>query len=371
MEYVPGGNLASQNRRQRLTDKELAHLLVQALEALEYLHQRKITHRDIKPENILVEERDPNFNIKLADFGLAKNDSPLVTRCGTSLYAAPEIWDRRGYTSAVDIWSLAVVVLTLTIQLPPWHHYVAWAVTVNRVAKQQVKSFPENQRFHLLQKMLELDYWNRPTTRSCLSDALDLECAYLENLLPGLQKPIAQQTALSSVGCVQPLGTILDGYDQESLISIENSNNELSTIVICGPGENDSVVNTVVSRITAEHESLPSSKGSKSDTRYHDNSVAETDGPDEVPSSNKHQMALFLDLEDLLTTSKDRAHRLELLQQIPTEGSSTILGKSLGELSYVDVPQLHNHLSLKRLRSAAPSPGSFSSTNRRPKRPYV
>ncbi|KAF2185941.1 kinase-like protein, partial [Zopfia rhizophila CBS 207.26] len=55
--------------------------------ALDYLHSRKIVHRDLKPENIL----PANFCFKIADFGLAKDDSFLKTRCGTQLYTAPEI----------------------------------------------------------------------------------------------------------------------------------------------------------------------------------------------------------------------------------------------------------------------------------------
>jgi serine/threonine protein kinase len=38
--------------------------------ALYYLHAHNITHRDIKSHNFLI---DNNYNIKLCDFGLAKN----------------------------------------------------------------------------------------------------------------------------------------------------------------------------------------------------------------------------------------------------------------------------------------------------------
>ncbi|KAF2192914.1 Pkinase-domain-containing protein, partial [Zopfia rhizophila CBS 207.26] len=107
IKYLPLGNLAEQGG---ISDWETITLLCQGLNALDYLHSRKIVHRDLKPENILIQCREPaNFCIKIADFGLAKDDSFLKTCCGTRLYAAPEIWENRPYTAKVDIWSLGVI----------------------------------------------------------------------------------------------------------------------------------------------------------------------------------------------------------------------------------------------------------------------
>ena len=116
MEYLPLGNLASQDF---ITEEETLKILCQGLQALKYLHSHSppLAHRDIKPENILVQSRIP-FVIKLVDFGLAKNDSSLITFCGSNEYAAPEIWERHHYTAMVDIWSLGVVVLQYGYRLP-------------------------------------------------------------------------------------------------------------------------------------------------------------------------------------------------------------------------------------------------------------
>jgi serine/threonine protein kinase len=67
-----------------------------------------MVHRDIKPSNILIKSRDP-LHIKLADFGLANIGWELNTACGTLQYVAPEIYSGK-YDSAVDIWSLGVVI---------------------------------------------------------------------------------------------------------------------------------------------------------------------------------------------------------------------------------------------------------------------
>ena len=122
-EYLPFGNLEDQHRNSSFPLNEAAVLLCQALEGLIYLHSEGISHRDIKPRNILVRSRPP-FSIKLADFGLARmseNGSLLQTFCGIRLYAAPEVW-QPSYTSAVDIWSLGVVIYRFVHGLPTVEH---------------------------------------------------------------------------------------------------------------------------------------------------------------------------------------------------------------------------------------------------------
>jgi serine/threonine protein kinase len=117
LEYVPLGNL---ERLLPITDQETLAVLRQSLDALTSVHEVDIVHRDVKPENILVHSRDP-MHIKLSDFGLSKATANLETFCGTHIYAAPEIYDRPRvayYTSAIDIWSLGVVIILCALGLP-------------------------------------------------------------------------------------------------------------------------------------------------------------------------------------------------------------------------------------------------------------
>ncbi|KAI5923471.1 kinase-like domain-containing protein [Camillea tinctor] len=122
LEFMPLGNLHKQNAEMGILPGECCQINYQCLSGLKYLHDQGIAHRDIKPENILVQNRHNEglaefLWVKLSDFGLSKAGS-LKTFCGTCDYMPPEIYRRRRYTNAVDIWSLGVVVLEYYAKLP-------------------------------------------------------------------------------------------------------------------------------------------------------------------------------------------------------------------------------------------------------------
>lgn len=87
-EYVNGGEIFYhlQNRK-RFSEDCVKFFAAQLFLVLNYLHENSIIYRDLKPENILL---DRNGNIKLIDFGLAKDkfnsEKLLKTICGTSEY---------------------------------------------------------------------------------------------------------------------------------------------------------------------------------------------------------------------------------------------------------------------------------------------
>lgn len=93
-------------------------LLIQALEALAYLHRRGILHHDLKPANILVLNR----HLRLLDFGLAMLTSQQREHglSGTLQYLAPEVLDGAPYTAAADLYSLGIVAYELLIGRHPF-----------------------------------------------------------------------------------------------------------------------------------------------------------------------------------------------------------------------------------------------------------
>lgn len=120
MEYLPLGSLHHQHHKIPLIESEVVDLLFQGLTVLEHLHSRGVTYRDLKPENILVEDRSP-LRVQFADFGLANDQPHPKTFCGSEQYSAPEVFIGGEYTTAVDIWSLGVIVLEYVYKLPMQH----------------------------------------------------------------------------------------------------------------------------------------------------------------------------------------------------------------------------------------------------------
>ena len=73
MELCTGGELFDQlASKGRYTEAEAAKIMKCLLHAVAHLHSLEIAHRDLKPENIMLSTPDPDAEIKIIDFGLAK-----------------------------------------------------------------------------------------------------------------------------------------------------------------------------------------------------------------------------------------------------------------------------------------------------------
>mmetsp|Transcript_44023 Transcript_44023/g.65288 ORF Transcript_44023/g.65288 Transcript_44023/m.65288 type:complete len:1102 (-) Transcript_44023:68-3373(-) len=118
MELMRGGELFDRIIEKRtFTEKEARDVTVCMLEALQYMHQKRVVHRDLKPENLLLPSKRDDTNIKLADFGFAKripSQNGCRTLCGTPGYLAPEILERwPSYDTKCDLWSVGVILFLL------------------------------------------------------------------------------------------------------------------------------------------------------------------------------------------------------------------------------------------------------------------
>jgi len=89
------------------------------LEALDYMHKKKILYRDLKPENVLI---DSDGYCVIIDLGFAKVvPSKTYTLCGTPLYIAPEVILQRGHNKGADLWSFAVLTYELIVGKTPFY----------------------------------------------------------------------------------------------------------------------------------------------------------------------------------------------------------------------------------------------------------
>jgi len=92
--------------------------------AIEYLHAQSIIYRDLKPENIMIDDKG---YMKLIDMGTAKflkskqgGGNRTFTIIGTPHYMAPEIITGKGYTPAVDLWSIGVCLYEFMCGMVPF-----------------------------------------------------------------------------------------------------------------------------------------------------------------------------------------------------------------------------------------------------------
>jgi serine/threonine protein kinase len=90
LEYMVGGDLHSEIRRNPPDRVRMLSYLEQVCSALEHAHGLGVIHRDIKPQNILLTE--DRKVAKLTDFGVARRSALLapITRVGSDIYAPPE-----------------------------------------------------------------------------------------------------------------------------------------------------------------------------------------------------------------------------------------------------------------------------------------
>jgi len=123
MEYVPGGDLfeviSERSSEETFSERDVAHVILQVLQGIDYLHSRNIVHRDIKPENILCVDKNFPLTVKLTDFGFSNIMTPgdeeqkLSTLVGTPFYTAPEILFNKGHGPPVDLYACGVVCYAL------------------------------------------------------------------------------------------------------------------------------------------------------------------------------------------------------------------------------------------------------------------
>lgn len=104
-------------------------IALRLLLALQHLHERGIAHRDLKPENIMIADPADDTDVRIVDFGGAKqmSGSGMRTYVGSLQYMAPEVMRRKGsvmrqgrYDQSCDMWSLGIIVYVIISGYTPF-----------------------------------------------------------------------------------------------------------------------------------------------------------------------------------------------------------------------------------------------------------
>uniref|UniRef100_A0A452SFK9 non-specific serine/threonine protein kinase n=1 Tax=Ursus americanus TaxID=9643 RepID=A0A452SFK9_URSAM len=142
IEFCPGGAVDAimLELDRGLTEPQIQVVCRQMLEALHFLHGKKIIHRDLKAGNVLMTLEG---DIRLADFGVsAKNLKTLQKRdsfIGTPYWMAPEVvmcetMKDTPYDYKADIWSLGITLIEMA-QIEPPHHELNPMRVLLKIAK--------------------------------------------------------------------------------------------------------------------------------------------------------------------------------------------------------------------------------------------
>jgi len=139
MEYCEGDLFHYMKSMQKgIEEHILKDFLVQITNGLQCLNDKGIVHRDLKPHNILTKINGEKITLKIADFGLARiiqENDMANTMCGSPIYMAPEVLLHGPYTSAVDMWSLGVIIYEILVQKTPFSAAKTQGDLINEIKK--------------------------------------------------------------------------------------------------------------------------------------------------------------------------------------------------------------------------------------------
>ncbi len=173
-------------KKNYLSETFVNYLAKQILDALNYMHRKKIYHMDIKKGNIVL---DTELNIKIIDFSstvCCQNYQPnelfVFPMLGTGRYMPPEMMNKTQleikYGSKMDIYSFGVTLYNLAFGCYPYglddiqgNDYEKLTEQLNKAKLEFPKDIEISKPFeNFLRKVLEKDYLKRYDTREALED---------------------------------------------------------------------------------------------------------------------------------------------------------------------------------------------------------
>ena len=186
MEYLDAGSLRDYVRKQgALSEQEALAIMVPIMQAVEYLHQHKMSHLDVKPDNVMLKE-DPETGETipvLIDFGLSKhydkNGKPTSTVrvSGFSDGYAP-VEQYTGiyfFTPQADVYALAATLYYALVGKDP---VIASEQTEEKILKNLPKGISDSVKKTILSSMKMQKEERCPSVSIILAD---LSASSVEN----------------------------------------------------------------------------------------------------------------------------------------------------------------------------------------------
>jgi len=135
MRYLDAGTLSERIRAGQIPFAEIARIIAQVGDGLDYAHKKGVIHRDVKPSNIMLAQ---NGDVYITDFGISKlvegtaqfTGSGIV---GTPDYVSPEQALGQPIDYRSDIYSLGIVLYQMATGDVPFHAETPMAVIIKHI----------------------------------------------------------------------------------------------------------------------------------------------------------------------------------------------------------------------------------------------
>lgn len=201
MRYLDAGTLADRLTQGPLPIPEIARVLRQVAEGLDYAHKRGVIHRDIKPSNIML---DSAGDVYLTDFGISKLVEGTSSFTGSAIVGTPDYMSpEQGLGEVIDhrtdIYSMGVVLYQMALGRVPFEAETPMAVVIKHINEPLPlphlvnPSIPE-QVERVILKSLAKDRNARFQTGAELADALE-KAASGQGNLPEIPQPARRSVA--------------------------------------------------------------------------------------------------------------------------------------------------------------------------------
>lgn len=209
MNFYEMGDLAKviktkRNKNEKFDEMVLKKWLGQMLEALVFVHNKRVIHRDLKPSNIFMTK---NLSISIGDFGVATVMGDARTRTRTTVgsmnWMAPEVMERP-YDERSDVWSFGCILLELAtcgvldaqevsqVLFDIKQNPQCLEDTLNRMSDNSYSP----QLAQLIRDMLRRNFQQRPTAQDLVAYPYVKECLLLN---PGSELVKKKKESNSSV----------------------------------------------------------------------------------------------------------------------------------------------------------------------------
>ena len=178
MEFMDNGDLsgfikAHEKFNKPVREEEVWNILMQSMNALEYIHSQNVIHRDIKPANLFMTN---DKTIKIGDFGVAAKMAGFKnsviegnfsgTVVGSPMFMSPEMLREEDYDQTTDVFSMGIAMYELCFFQSPKKAGMTLdgKIVLKNIELKKNKNIYSNQLLTILQAMIEENKEMRPTS---------------------------------------------------------------------------------------------------------------------------------------------------------------------------------------------------------------